>query len=364
MSKFDDMVGFDVNRRDFLRGTAGITAALAAQGLMPTRGYAAEEIQLASVVVSTTNAYMLDLARGAEMFAASVGLPFKSIDANGDSQQQLSQIQATIAAGKKLVLTICAVNSADIPSIVRAVSRSGGAITTHWNKPKAYHPWDAPDNYVAHFAYDGVTCGKWIATELFKAMGGKGGVIAFKGRLDAVPAQQRYEGLLLALKDFPEIKLLDTQVANWERQQAFDITKTMLTKYGDEMTGVWSASDSMATGAYAAVEQAGKLANVKFVGVDANPEVLKLIDGGSSFVSTYTSDGVYNGAVGLALAYAAATGKVDPKSLTHEQREGDYRQVSITKENVKQYLKPATQEQVMAEVNKGYFDRLLGPSKD
>jgi ribose transport system substrate-binding protein len=364
MTFFDQKTLKGLNRRDFLKTSAGITAALAAQGLMPSRASAADDFQAACVFVSSTNAYMLDLARGAEIFAKSVGIPFKAIDANGDSQQQLSQVQATIAAGKKLIMTICAVNSADIPSIVRAVSHSGGYVTSHWNKPKGYHPWSQPDNYVAHMGYDGYSCGKWIATEMFKAMGGKGGVIAFKGRLDAVPSQQRYEGLLQALKDFPDIQLLDTQVGNWERQQAFDITKTMMTKYGEKLGGVWCASDSMATGAYAAVEQAGRLEKVKFVGVDANPEALKLIDSGESYVASYTSDGVYNGAVGLALAYAAATGKVDVKSLSHEQREGNYNQVSINKANIKQYLQPAQPDQVIAEVNKGFFARLNGPTID
>ena len=361
----DDIVTTAASRRAFLKSSMGIGAMLAAQGLWPGRAAAADEdIELACVVVSTTNAYMLDLARGAEIFAASVGLPYKTIDANGDSQQQLSQIQATVASGKRLVMTICAVNSADIPSVVRAVDTSGGTITTHWNKPADYHPWDVSDKYVAHLAYDGYSCGKYIATELFKAMGGKGGVVAFKGRQDAVPAQQRYEGLLQALKDFPEIKLLDSQVANWERQQAFDMTKTMITKYGEEMSGVWCASDSMATGAYAAVEQAGRLDKVKFVGVDANPEVIKMINDGDAFVSTYTSDGVYNGAVGLAMAYAAATGKLDVTTLTHEQREGNYNQIAINKSNVADYLTPQTPEQVMAEVEKGYFARLAGPALD
>lgn len=364
MSKTDENISNLMERRDFLRSTGAITAALATEYFLPSRALAAEDIQLAAVVQSSTNAAMLSIARGAQIFADSIGLPFKMIDSNGDSQQQLSQIQATIASGKRLVFTIVAINPADVPSIVRAVGSSGGALTTHFNKPKGYHPWDAPDGYVAHLAYDGAPGGKWTATQLFKAMGGKGGIIAFKGQLDAIVSQQRYEGLQQALAEFPNIKLLDTQVANWERQQAFDISKTMMTKYGAELGGIWSASDSMATGAYAAVEQAGRLNDVKFVGIDGNPEAVKLIDEGSSFIATYTTDTAYNGAIGLAIAYAGATGALDLKSLTHEQREGNYRQVSISKENVKAYLKPISAEALMAEVNKGLFDRLLGPARD
>lgn len=353
-----------ITRRQLIQGGAGLAAVAGLSSLFSGQAFAASknDFQMASVVVSNTNPYMLDLARGAKMFADSVGIPYKAISANGDSQQQLSQIQATIATGKKLLLTICAVNSADIPAIVRAVSQSAGFVTTHWNKPKAFEPWNAGNNYVAHLAYDGYSGGYWTATQLFRAMGGKGGVVAFKGRLDAVPTQERYQGLLRALKEFPNIKLLDTQVANWERQQAYDITKTLLTKYGSQLSGVWAASDSMASGAYAAAEQSGVLERIKFTGNDGSEECLKLIAAGPSFVASYTSDGVYNGALGLAMAYAAAMGQLDVAKLTHAQRDGNYKQFGIDKANVGTFQKPVTQAEIVAEVNKGLFARHLGPA--
>lgn len=366
-TNFDiESVPEDITRRTLLKAGLGLAGVLGSQVLMPGRALAAlrEEYQLASVVVSNTNPYMLDLARGASIFAQSVGIPFKSIVANGDSQQQLSQIQATIASGKKLIMTICAVNSADIPAIVRAVSQSGGFITTQWNKPKGFEPWNVSPNYVAHLAYDGYSGGYWTATQLFKAMGGKGGVVAFQGRLDAIPTQQRYIGMQKALKDFPGIKLLDTQVANWERQQAYDKTKTLMTKYGSQLQGIWSASDSMASGAYAAFEQSGRISQCHFTGNDGSEECLKLIQSGPSFVASYTSDGVYNGALGLAMAFAAATGKLDVRAMSHQQRDGNYLQYGIDKSNVGKFLKPATSEETMVEVNKGLFARLNGPALD
>lgn len=320
-----------------------------------------EDIQLVTVIQTNTNPYMLQWAAGSKAFADSVGLPLKTIVANGDSQQQLAQIQATIAAGKKVVLTINPINSADIPAIVKAVTRSGGFLTTQWNKPESYNPWDVSPNWVAHLTYDGLTAGRWTSKNLFDAMGKEGGIIAFKGILDSPPAKQRYEGMTQTLREYKDIKLLDTQSAGWDRQKAYDITKTLITKYGDQIKGVWAASDSMALGAYAAFSDAGRLGNVKFSGNDNTQEAQKLISSGKNFVNTYSSDGYYNGALGLAMAYAAATGELNVEKLTHDQRDGNYKQFGVDKTNVESQLKTPTEEEIMAEVNKGLFARLIGP---
>lgn len=319
------------------------------------------DIQLVTVIQTSTNPYMLQWADGSQAFADSVGLPLKTIVANGDSQQQLSQIQATIAAGKKVVLTINPINSADVPAIVKAVTRSGGYLTTQWNKPADYVPQAIGPNYVAHLTYDGYSAGYWTGKKLFEAMGGQGGVVAFKGQLDSPPSQQRYAGMEKALAEFPGITLLDTQAAGWDRQTAFDQTQSLITKHGSELQGVWAASDSMTLGALAALEQAGKASSVKVSGNDGTGEALERIDAGDTFVDTYTSDGYYNGALGLAMAYEAALGELDVATLTQEQRSGNYAQFGIDKSNVADYLTRPADDAIIAEVNKGLFARLVGP---
>ncbi|WMY11801.1 sugar ABC transporter substrate-binding protein [Paraburkholderia phenoliruptrix] len=348
-------------RRAILK-SVGIAVLL---GISPGIGFAAglskNDIQLVTVIQTNTNPYMLQWAAGSQAFADSVGLPLKTIVSNGDSQQQLAQIQATIAAGKKVVLTINPINSADVPAIVKAVTRSGGYITTQWNKPADYNPWDVSANYVAHLTYDGYSAGRWTGKALFTAMGGKGGFIAFKGVLDSPPSKQRYDGMMAALKEFPNIKLLDTQSAGWDRQKAYDITKTLITKYGDQIKGVWAASDSMTLGAYAAFQESGRLGDVKFSGNDNTEEALKLIASGSNFADTYSSDGYYNGALGLAMAYKAAIGELDVSKMSHDQRDGNYKQFGVDKSNVQSQLTAPTPQQIMSEVNKGLFNRLVGP---
>ena len=89
-------------------------------------------------------------------------------------------------------------------------------MVTQWNKPSDLHPRDFDPNYVAHISFSGVHAGKAMAEALFKAMGGKGGIVALGGIESNVPAIERRKGLEQALAANPNVKLLDFQVANWQ----------------------------------------------------------------------------------------------------------------------------------------------------
>ena len=84
-----------------------------------------------------------------------------------------------------------------------------------------------------------------MAEALFKAMGGSGGIVALGGILSNVPAIERKAGLDEALAENPDVELLDFQVANWDPNQAYDITSAWVTRFGDDIKGIWAANDGM-----------------------------------------------------------------------------------------------------------------------
>ena len=54
--------------------------------------------------------------------------------------------------------------------------------------------------------------------------------------------------MLNALKKFPDNKLLDYQAADWDTTKANAIMSSYITSYGDKITGVFCANDTMAFG--------------------------------------------------------------------------------------------------------------------
>jgi len=80
------------------------------------------------------------------------------------------------------------------------------------------------------------TMAKEAMGQLSSAMGGKGGVVHLGGIALNNPAIERLNGLKSALKDFPDITLLDAQPADRDTQKAKEIMAQFLTRYGYEIT--------------------------------------------------------------------------------------------------------------------------------
>ena len=151
-------------------------------------------------------------------------------------------------------------------------------------------------------------------------------------------AIERKKGLDKALAANPNIKLLDFQVANWKSTEAFDITSGLLTRFGDEIKGIWAANDDMGTGVLEALRAEGLAGKVPVVGVDGIKAAVDAVRSGE-FACTVTSDPYWQGGMGLSLGYHAAMGTFDPSKEPPEHREFYGKALLISKENVEDYYK-------------------------
>jgi len=302
-------------------------------------GCAPEDITLIGQVRNETNPYEKAWLDGGDTFAESVGLTQKRLTYGGDSQKQQDQIRQELSSGNTecFVLNVLPNGDADTAPIVAATDDAGAFLVTQWNKPADLSPQDY-DRWVSHITYDGVDSGSQIAVAMFDAMGGSGGIVALQGILDTGAAKDRYAGLEQALADNPDITLLDQQTANFSRAEALTVMKTLITKHGDEIKGVWTANDDMALGAIEALEAAG-MEGVAVVGIDAVPEAVEAVNGGT-MTATVSSDGPWQGGIGLAIGYCAAIGEIDVAGLPAINRAFYADQTLITGDNAADYLTP------------------------
>ncbi len=91
-------------------------------------------------------------------------------------------------------------------------------------------------------------------------------VLILEGIQTSFNAQQRLLGFQEAMKA-TNIKIADSQSAQWEMSQANTITASMLSEH-PEAKAILAANDNMALGAMAAVKAAGKSGSVQIVGFD------------------------------------------------------------------------------------------------
>lgn len=272
---------------------------------------------------SMNSEYHMQYVAGAQLFVDSlppgtaevVALP---CEANDD--KQINDLKAQIAStGKDTILFIDANNAPNINAVADICEEAGIYWVDAWNVPEGMSPMDY-EYWVHHQSCDGVKQGYDIAVEMFKNFDtpGEGKILAIQGMLANNAAIDRDTGLAQALDEYPGIELLDQQPADWDTKKALALTETWLAKYPD-IDGIWCACDDMALGVVQALKAKGLNGKVKVTGVDGTSDAIAMVESGD-IVCTIANNGFMQAGYGVAYAYNAYIGNIDPKTMPAEKR--------------------------------------------
>jgi len=315
-----------------------------AAGGQSSRTCTAENTKLVMSGRGIANEYYVAVDAGARAFAKSVGAEnnYQWVENNNDSAKQVAQITQILAkSGKCTAINIDPNENAIVPAILNAAKKVGAYAVVQWTLPPGgMTPTKYGPTFAAFMAENAETQGYGIAKALFESMGGKGNIVAIQGLLDNTANQGRVKGLERALKEYPDIKLLDSQPANWDRTLSQNLMQTYLTKYGDKINGVWAANDSLGLGALSALQAKGRN-DVGVVGIDGLKESLTAISKGSGkggYIATNSSGGATQGGIGMAIAYNAVMGKLDPAKEPSLHRAFYIPTTIVTKKNAADVL--------------------------
>ncbi|WP_030436982.1 D-ribose ABC transporter substrate-binding protein [Actinoplanes subtropicus] len=111
-------------------------------------------------------------------------------------------------------------------------------------------------------------------TEFAKLMGNKGEYAELTGKPTDTNAGVRSQGYHGVLDQYPDLKMVAQQSANWDQTEALQKTQTILQAH-PAIKGIIAGNDTMALGAFAAVQAAKK--NIIVVGFDGSPDVVSSI---------------------------------------------------------------------------------------
>jgi ribose transport system substrate-binding protein len=314
-----------ISRRNFLLASAAGLTTAAMPGVF---GSGMARAALTDPVCAWSyrdraNPYWLSIVSGGEAFVESIGRKKEdlvNLINEGSSEKSLADIKALLAQHNGNCAIACDANdSPNARPIAEAVQAAGGYLSTIWNKTDDVHPWDFGDNWVSHMTWSDEKPAEQTARILFEAMGGKGGVVHLGGIAANNPAVERLNGLKNALKDFPEITLLDAQPADWDTQKANELMAQFLTRYGDQITGVHCANDTIAYGVLEALKAEG-IEGMPVVSYDGNLDAVKLVMEGKILATVFTNPH-WGGGITSALSYHAAVGTFKPSEEPNEHRE-------------------------------------------
>ncbi|GAB5377279.1 MAG: D-ribose ABC transporter substrate-binding protein [Acuticoccus sp.] len=249
-----------------------LLAAVAISAALAMPGVASAEGLIAIITPSHDNPFFKAEAEGAAAKASELGYEPLVLVHDDDPNKQNQLFDTAIARGAKAIIldnagadaSVAPVRKAKesgIPSFLidREINESGVAIAQ-----------------IVSNNYQGAQLG---AEEFVRLMGETGKYAELTGKESDTNAGIRSAGYHDVLDQYPDLEMVVQETANWSQPEAFQKMQTILQAHPD-IEGVISGNDTMAMGAWAALEQAGR-DDVIVVGFDGSNDVRdSIINGG------------------------------------------------------------------------------------
>ena len=207
-------------------------------------------------------------------------------DANNDASRQLDQIDNFIAQKVNVIVVVPVdyqgivpgverANKAGIPVIALGIQSAGGKYTFVGSK-----------NFDA-----GRLQGEFMAASLPK----NAQILYLQGTPGLYHSKERLAGFTQTLAKRPDVKVLSSLPADYDRAQGMKVTEDWVQRY-PKFDAIVAANDQMALGAVEALKTAGRLKGVEISGVDGTGDALHAIKAGEM------SQTIFQNAKGQAVA--------------------------------------------------------------
>lgn len=119
-----------------------------------------------------------------------------------------------------------------------------------------------------------------VAQKLAETLQGQGRYYELFGRETDTNAHVRSTAFHSVLDQYPGFELVAAETADWDQQLGYQKVETLLQRDA-EVQAIICGNDTMAVGAVAAVQQAGKTGDILVIGFDGSPDAVKAIKEGS-----------------------------------------------------------------------------------
>lgn len=142
---------------------------------------------------------------------------------------------------------------------------------------------DVPEDlYTTYIGSDFVEEGRNAARVMADLLDGKGNIVELVGTVDSAPANDRYIGFREILQNYPEMKIIASESADFTRAKGEEVMRRFLDDHGDQIDALYAHNDDSAIGAIRAIEEYGLKPgqDIIIVSIDAIRDAFQaMIDG-------------------------------------------------------------------------------------
>lgn len=218
------------------------------------------------ITPSHSNVAFKSIADHAANKAAELGYQTMVIQHDDDVTKQQEAFETAIQVRAQAIICDNAGADATIAAVQQA-KRAG--IPTFLVDREINTTGDAIAQIVAN-NYQGSAA---VAEYFVELMNEEGGYVELLGRESDTNTGTRSQGFHSVIDQYPDMKMLDQQTANWEQTEGYTVMETIIQAQGaDNIKGVVCGNDTMAMGVIEAVLNAG-MRDCIVVGFDGSNDV-------------------------------------------------------------------------------------------
>jgi erythritol transport system substrate-binding protein len=217
------------------------------------------------------NPFFASEAVGAEARAKELGYATQVYSHDDDASKQNDLFDSAIAAKASAII----LDNAGADATVAAVQKAKDAGIPTFLIDREINVTGVAAAQIVSNNYQGATLG---AQAFVDALGEKGNFVELTGKESDTNAGIRSKGYHDVIDQYPDLKMVAQQSANWSQTEAFSKMESIL-QANPDIQGVIAGNDTMAMGAQAALEAAGRK-DVIVVGFDGSNDVRDAIKAG------------------------------------------------------------------------------------
>lgn len=276
--------------------TASKTASVAAGFIAACASFTGDAAQSGETIAvftkNQTNPFFQVVRLGSDNAAKQMGaVVMHYVPTKPDSiPEQLSQVDDVVIK-KPNAIVFTPVDSKAMGAGVQKMNAAGIPVINLTDRSEI-------GKFVSYVGSSDYEVGRVTGRYLLKTLGGKGGVVILEGVKGSMNSADRVRGFNDAIKEFPQVKLLASQSANFQRVQGLQVMENLLQTH-PQIEGVMAANDAMAAGAIEALDGANRKAQV--VGINGTKEAIDAIKKGN-MLATGDYNGFLQGCVGTMAA--------------------------------------------------------------
>ncbi|MHC1772486.1 MAG: substrate-binding domain-containing protein [Flexilinea sp.] len=205
--------------------------------------------QIGVILSTLNNPFFIHMKEQIELKAEELGYDVIVLDTADNPTQEMTNMEDLISKQVSGII----LNAVDSDASANCIKLANEANIPVVEVDRFVNSGDM----VAQLVSDNYGGGKLAGEYAAKVLNGKGNVVILRGYIGITTDNERYSGFVDVIKQYPDIKIISEQAADFDRTKGFEAMENIL-QAEDDITLVYALNDEMALGVVKAIEAANR----------------------------------------------------------------------------------------------------------